>query len=157
MKLDSLDQLVEFLSYKNLKISDLDIQVSTEESIPSSVNESVNKDSVSVENMSYPSHNGGTGVITNLNGNPSISIEEGQDNIIYVKNFESIPNSCHMGKINLLERELYAGICTENEASKINLSVQYQRDGQTITVERAFKLEKVEENQEEKIVLNISE
>ena len=89
--------------------------------------------------------------IINLNENPRIAIEEGTENVIYVKNYEFIDNSCYMGKISLLDREnVIMGICTENEESKVKLSLKFH----DVIIDETFTLKTISENQEEKIILN---
>lgn len=150
MKVDSLDQLVEFLNYKGLKVSDLNFSINTTEEPLEVV-----KESPAVETppkiKELPKAR-----ITSLQGNPQISLIENNEDIIFVKDFEAIPNSCHMGKIRMLDRELYAGICTEGDDSKIALTVSYYEGDSMITTTRQFKMIKIQENQEEQILLNIS-
>ena len=157
MRLNSLDELFEFLSYEKLKISDLDIRVAASDSgTECSIGADATKSSLH-ENTATVQDKKTKGSIVNLHGSPSIDIEEGVEDIIYVKDFESIPNSCHVGKLQLLDRELYAGMCTEGDESKIDLLIEYVKDSETVTFKKSFKLAKVTENQEEKIILNIKE
>lgn len=155
MKLDSLDQLVEFLNYKGLKISDLSFSVDNN----SSKNNNPEPNNITTESVKSTEQlweQPTKARITSLQGNPQVTIKESDADKIYVKDFESIPNSCHMGKINILDRELYAGICTEGDSSKITLSVSYYKGENLIETTRQFEMVKIQENQEEEILLNIS-
>lgn len=152
MKLDSLDQLVEFLNYKGLRISDLDFSI--DKNVPQ-VEETKDK-TVSQCQISESSIPVTKAKITSLQGSPAVMLRESDKDVIFVKDFESIPNSCHMGKINMLDRELYAGICTEGDESKISLSVSYYSGDSLVETTRQFKIVKIQENQEEQILLNIS-
>lgn len=156
MKLDSLDQLVEFLNYKGLKISDLSFSVNTDSSINESQSIPTKTDNSSIEKPKKLWEQPTKARITSLQGSPQVTIRESDTDVIYVKDFESIPNSCHMGKINMLDRELYAGICTEGDDSKISLSVSYYKGETLVETTRQFKMVKIQENQEEEILLNIS-
>lgn len=154
MKLDSLDQLVEFLNYKGLRISDLDFSI--DKSTATRIEERTERPrtrSCVVSESAVPVTKA---KITNLQGNPDVMLKESDKDVIFVKDFESIPNSCHMGKINILDRELYAGICTEGDESKISLSVAYYSGDSLVETTRQFKIVKIQENQEEQILLNIS-
>lgn len=159
MKLNSLDELFEFLSYKGLKISDLEFSVGGRDTSPTVTEEykSETTCSSSDNDTAVAPTNVFEGKLLTFNGNPSIPIQESDEDIIYVQDFETVPNSCHMGKINLLNRELYGGICTEGDNSKIDLLIEYNHHGNTITVRKDFKLKKVSENQQEKVLLNITE
>ncbi len=156
MKLDSLDQLVEFLNYKGLKVSDLTFSVNEDSSIKESQKITTESKISTDEPTQLREYSTNKARITSLQGSPEVTIRESDTDVIYVKDFESIPNSCHMGKINMLDRELYAGICTEGDDSKISLSVSYYKGETLVETIRQFKMVKIQENQEEEILLNIS-
>lgn len=153
MKLDSLDQLVEFLNYKGLRISDLDFTVDRSSSTIEETKTNKSRECRISESVVAPATKA---KITSLQGSPNVMLRESDKDVIYVKDFEAIPNSCHMGKINMLGRELYAGICTEGDESKISLSVSYYSGDSLVETTRQFKVVKIQENQEEQILLNIS-
>lgn len=93
------------------------------------------------------------GYITNLHDSPPIKITKGDKNIIFVKEFEYIPDACHMGKIEILNRNLISGICSFNDQSTIKLNIKYKDS----YINEEFILQKVSEDQEEKIILNSKE
>lgn len=90
-------------------------------------------------------------MIKSFSDNPILEYATGEDNIIIVEDFERIEDSCMMGKLSFMGREIYGGICTENNVSKIHLKV-YLED---LREERnlQFLIQKATESSPEGIVL----
>jgi len=157
MKFTSLDDLVEYLKHENIKISDLEFSTPnhTEKSDTKGSEKNKDKKEDTVKE-SIESIRGAR--IKSFYGDPEIPLVESNENILYVNEFTSIPNSCHMGKINILDREVYAGICSESDDSKIDLVVEYEdASGEAKIIRETFKLKTTPHNTSEKILLNIQE
>lgn len=156
MKFTSLDDLVAYLHHENKKISDLEFSCKSDDdkAADKKTEKKLDEDLVP-ENMPYDAKNT-IGSITSLHGSPNIVVEKSDGpNVLFVKDFTSIPNSCHMGKIELLGREIYAGICTEGKQSKIELTVETTDNyGNKKIITDTFTLQQTGPNTSEKIMLN---
>jgi len=67
--------------------------------------------------------------IKTFSDKPTIKYTMGDEDKIIVEDFEKIDDSCMMGKLKFMGREIYAGICTENGVSKISLNVDIGNTG----------------------------
>lgn len=67
--------------------------------------------------------------IKTFSDKPSIKYTMGDEDKIVVEDFEKIDDSCMMGKLKFMGREVYAGICTEDGVSKISLNVDIGNTG----------------------------
>jgi hypothetical protein len=118
MIFETFDEFFEYIKTNNLSISDFDMSYIKEvketppDSETTTVEESAEKDETAVS--STPAHSS-TAKILNISESPDVPVEYGDENILYVKEFNEIPNACHMGEIELFGRKLYAGICNEND------------------------------------------
>lgn len=158
MKLGSFDELINFLKENDLRLSQLEFEISE----PSDVKACpiVKESDTNCQKASFIFE----GSVVSFHDCPTVAVVESDVNEIYVTSYESIPNACHMGKVEFSGRTLYAGICSQttsedslNETSHIELAVKYEKDGVTQHIRRPFKLVKIAENQEEKILINIHE
>lgn len=164
MKFSNFDELIKYLKDEDLYISDLEFTKSEQkkgkpkegsEGSDSQKNRENNKEERGVKESTIGEYKA---KIKSFSDNPEIPLELSNENIIYVNEFTSIPNSCHMGKIRLLNREVYAGICNEDDNSKLDLMLEYQdSDGNFKTIKEEFTLKKANHNTGEKIVLNTQE
>lgn len=65
-----------------------------------------------------------TSKILTFYDSPEIKTGYGDKNIIYVEDFTTLDNACHMGEVKILGRSVYAAICSEGESSKISLEIE---------------------------------
>lgn len=157
MKFTSLDDLVEYLKHEDIKISDLEFKKAGSKDSSKKDDKEESKESNDKKEVkeNYSSDPTMVAKIRSFSGDPEIPLEESDQNILYVSEFSSIPNSCHMGQISLLEREVYAGICTEEEDSKLDLVIEYvDSNGQLQTISDTFLLRETPHNTSEKLLLN---
>lgn len=91
--------------------------------------------------------------IASLGGDPSVTVqidESLDENVLFVKSYESIPLSCGTGKIAFMGREIFANVCEANEgAPTVNLNI---REGDEV-VSKTFRLKLNESAQDSKYVM----
>lgn len=91
--------------------------------------------------------------VASLGGDPTVTVqidESLDENILFVKSYESIPLSCGTGKISFLGREIFANICEANEgAPTVNLNI---REGDEV-VSKTFRLKLNESASDSKYVM----
>lgn len=91
--------------------------------------------------------------ITSLGGDPTVTVkidESLDENVLYVKSYESVPLSCGTGKIAFMGREIFANVCEANEgAPTINLNI---REGDEV-VSKTFRLKLNESAPDSKYVM----
>jgi len=89
--------------------------------------------------------------IKTFSDKPTIKYNMGDANKIVVEDFEKIDDSCMMGKLKFMGREVYAGICTEDGVSKISLNVEIENSGKDELKE--FIVRKARNSSSEGIIL----
>lgn len=90
-------------------------------------------------------------MIKSFSDSPILEYATGEDNIIIVEDFERIDNSCMMGKLSFMGREIYGGICTEDNVSRIHLKVYLEDVQEDRTLN--FSIQKATKSSPEGIVL----
>ena len=85
-----------------------------------------------------------TVLVESLSDTPEIKVRlsEADEDIFYVRDFESIPGACGTGMIELPDRKSYMNMCEMEGVSTIDLSIVVE--GQSLKVK--FKLAKTEDD-----------
>lgn len=142
MKFNTIDEMVaEINRITEGKIEDFDVDIKLQKTITESIGPQLPyKGEKQVQ-------------IASLGGNPTVTVkidETLEENVLYVKSYESVPLSCGTGKIAFMGREIFANVCEANEGSPtINLNIQ---EGDK-TVMKTFRLKLNETADDSKYIM----
>lgn len=116
MYFDNIKQLLEYIENEELDLSQYNIRFIKEDRLPVNTDDVDNPKNVSISFMS-------------LSDKPVMEAAIGDENILYVESFESIPNACGVGKIQFMGKTLLTNICEMDGESHITLPIDIDNKG----------------------------
>lgn len=107
LKFETLEELTTYICENELNVKDIIVCLEEDHE---QINEELKLDNFDIKLLSF-------------NDNSILFEKIGEENILFVEDFEYIENSCSTARIKLNEKIIWLNVCDAEGASKVNLDV----------------------------------